>query len=68
MEGPRIRMSYRRVAPPVKPVLNAKGVRMLVPTHRSFKPDGMDPRIHIEYLMVLAEIRIKAKFGKELKS
>ena len=57
-------MSYRRTAPPVRPVLNRNGVRMLVPTHQSYKPDHVDPLIHLDFLMVLAEIRIKARAGK----
>ena len=60
-------MSYRRTAPPVRPVLNRSGVRMLVPTHRSYKPDHVDPLIHLDFLMVLAEIRIKARAGKSVQ-
>ena len=52
-------MSYRRTQPPMRPVQNRSGVRMLVPVHRSYKPPEMDPLLHIDYLMVLAELRLK---------
>ena len=41
--------------------VNEKGVRMLVP--RTGKPDRIDPLEHINYLMVLGELRLKAYFG-----
>ena len=52
-------MSYRRTQPPMRPVQNRSGVRMLIPVHRSYKPPEMDPLLHIDYLMVLAELRLK---------
>ena len=52
-------MSYQRTEPPMRPIQNRIGVRMLVPVHRSYKPPGMDPLLHIDYLMVMAELRLK---------
>ena len=54
-------MSYRRDPPVMRPTVNEKGVRMLVP--RTGKPDRIDPLEHINYLMVLGELRLKAYFG-----
>ena len=58
-------MSYRKAAPPVRPVVNAKGVRMLIPTatHRSFRPDRVPPLLHLDHLVLMAEINIKANSG-----
>ena len=70
MEGPRVRMSYRKAAPPVRPVVNAKGVRMLVPTgtHRSYRPDRVPPLKHLDHLVLMAEINIKASSGIRVES
>ena len=54
-------MSYRREPPVMKPTMNQKGVRMLVP--RTGKPDRIDCLDHINYLSVLGELRLKAYFG-----
>ena len=58
-------MSYRKAAPPVRPVMNAKGVRMLVltGTHRSYRPDYVPPLKHLDHLVLMAEIKIKATSG-----
>ena len=69
MEGPRIRMSYRKGPPPVQPVVSEKGVRMLVPIapppgrYISFKPDRISPAVHLDYLMAVAEMKIKHVAG-----
>ena len=63
MEGPRIRMSYRKGPPQVQPVVSEKGVRMLVPIapppgrYISFKPDRIWPAVHLDYLMAVAEMK-----------
>ena len=69
MEGPRVRMSYRKGPPPVQPVISEKGVRMLVPIapppgrYISFKPDRISPAVHLDYLMAVAEMKIKHVAG-----
>ena len=69
MQGPRVRMSYRKEPPRVQPIINKNGVRMLVPVnHRkftiSYKPDRISPRVHLDYLMAMVELKVKHFAGK----
>ena len=65
-------MSYRKEPPKVQPIMNKNGVRMLVPVNNprkftiSYKPDRISPRVHLDYLMAMVELRVKYFAGKQL--
>ena len=63
-------MSYRKEPPRVQPIVNKNGVRMLVPVNNprkftiSYKPNRISPRVHLDYLMAMVELKVKYFAGK----